>query len=82
MVTTDLIKLSVSQRLRFSTFWMQFKKEVVTELPIIPEVRLAMCLYRVGRSYYLHTISELTGLGTSMVCEIVVDVLKNFGTPV
>ena len=55
---------------------IDLQKEVVTELPITPEVRLAVCLYRLGRGDYLHTISELTGLGTSTVCEIVVDVCK------
>lgn len=55
---------------------IDLQKEVVTELPIPPEVRLAVCLYRLGRGDYLHTISELTGLGTSTVCEIVVDVCK------
>ena len=55
---------------------IDLQKEVVTELPITPEIRLAVCLYRLGRGDYLHTISELTGLGTSTVCEIVVDVCK------
>ena len=48
----------------------------ITNGPITPEVRLAVCLYRLGRGDYLHTISELTGLGTSTVCEIVVNVCK------
>ena len=44
---------------------IDLQKDAVTELPISPEVRLAVCFYRLGRGDYLHTISELTGLGTS-----------------
>ena len=56
------------------TLKVDLLKETVAEVPIPPEIRLAVCLYRLGRGDYLHTISELTGLGTSTVCEIIVEV--------
>ena len=43
------------------------------EEPISPESRLAVCLYRLGRGDYLYTISELTALGNSTVCMIVIE---------
>ena len=46
-------------------------KETICEDPIPPNIRLAVCLYRLGRGDYLHTIGELVGLGTSTVCSIV-----------
>ena len=53
--------------------------------PISPEFRLATCLYRLGRGDYTYTISEMTGLGVSTVCNIVVDVseaiIKELWTP-
>ena len=33
-------------------------KEAVAENPVPPDVRLAVCLYRLGRGDYLHTIGE------------------------
>lgn len=50
------------------------QRETTAEVPISPEVRLAVCLYRLARGDYLHTIAELTGLGTSTVCMIVKEV--------
>ena len=47
------------------------ERQSITEDVISPEFRLAVCLYRLGRGDYYYTISELTGLGTSTVCEIV-----------
>ena len=49
-------------------------KEAVAENPVPPDVRLAVCLYRLGRGDYLHTIGELVGLGKSTVCGIVKEV--------
>ena len=37
--------------------------QTVTEEPITPALRLAICLYRLGRGDYLYTISEMSGLG-------------------
>ena len=50
------------------------ERQSITEDAISLELRLAVCLYRLGRSDYYYTISELTGLGTSTVCEIVIEV--------
>ena len=50
------------------------ERQSITEDAISPEFRLAVCLYRLGRGDYYYTISELTGLGTSTVCEIVIEV--------
>ena len=49
-------------------------KEVVTELPISPECRLAICLYRLGRGDYLYTIAELFGRGVATVHRVVEEV--------
>ena len=50
------------------------ERETVTEEPISPEQRLAVCLYRLGRGDYFYTISQMTGLGTSTICTIVSEV--------
>ena len=50
------------------------QRETTAEVPVTPEIRLAVCLYRLARGDYLHTIAELTGLGTSTVCDIVREV--------
>ena len=49
-------------------------KEIVAELPVSPELRLAIFLYRCGRGDYLYSIAEMTGLGVSTVCCIVSEV--------
>ena len=46
----------------------------VNEIPISPEQRLAICLFRLGRGDYLYTIAEMTGLGTSTICSIVSEI--------
>ena len=46
-------------------------KQTVTEEPISPELRFALCLYRLGRGDYLYAIAEMSGLGVSTVCSIV-----------
>ena len=50
------------------------EKETSAENPVSPAARLTVCLYRLARGDYLHTIAELTGLGTSTVCMIVKEV--------
>ena len=50
--------------------------ETVTEDPISPELRLALCLYRLGRRDYFYTIAEMAGLGASTVCSIVNEVCQ------
>ena len=52
------------------------QRDTVTEDPISPAFRLAVCLYRLARGDYYYTIAEMTGLGTSTVCGIVSDVTK------
>ena len=39
------------------------EKQTITEVPISPECRLAICLYRLGRGDYYYTISEMVGVG-------------------
>ena len=46
-------------------------REPVTEDSIFPELRLALCLYRLGRGDYLYTIAEMAGVGVSTICSIV-----------
>ena len=50
------------------------EKDTMAELPIPPECRLAICLYRLGRGDYLFTIAELFGIGLSTVQSIVLEV--------
>lgn len=51
------------------------RKNVVEEA-IPPELRLAICLYRLGRGSYYYTIAEMSGLGLSTVCAITKDVCR------
>lgn len=51
-------------------------KQIVAELPVSPEQRLAIFLYRCGRGDFYYSIAEMTGLGVSTVCYIVSDVAK------
>ena len=44
--------------------------QTVTEEPIPPALRLAICLYRLGRGDYFYTIAEMSGLGVSTVSSI------------
>ncbi len=50
------------------------ERETTGEAPVSPAVRLAVCLYRLAKGDYLHTVAEPTGLGTSTVCIIVKEV--------
>ena len=59
-------------------------RQAETEVPITPALRLAFCLYRLGRGDYLYTISEMFELGFSTVssvcqevCHVLVDHLWN-----
>lgn len=59
-------------------------KQTITEDPIPADLRLAICLYRLGRGDYLYTIAEMSGLGVSTVslivrevCQVLVDHLWN-----
>ena len=52
------------------------ERESVVEEPIPPELRLAVCLYRLGRGSYHYTIAEMPGLGVSTVCTITEEVCE------
>ena len=49
-------------------------KQTLTEDPISPDERLAICLYRLGRGDYYYTIAEMVGRGVSTVSSIVEEV--------
>ena len=53
------------------------EKCVVAEEPICPEMRLAICLYKLSRGDYYYTISEMTGIGESTVIAIVNEVCQS-----
>ena len=46
------------------------QKQLVTELPISPEMRLAICLYKPTRGDYHYTIVEMAGITQSTACRI------------
>ena len=48
----------------------------MTEDPTSPEIRLAMCLNRLGRGNYFYTISELFGCGHSIICVFVNEITQ------
>ena len=52
----------------------RIRQEFVVKVPINPDQRLAVCLYRLPRGDYLYTIVEMAGLAESTVCQIVVEV--------
>ena len=58
----------------FSRIRHRLERQTVTEEPISPELRLALCLYRLGRGHYYYTIAEMSGHGVSSVCTIVREV--------
>ena len=49
-------------------------RQTVTEDPISPDERLAICLYRLGRGDYYYTIAEMVGRSVSTVSSIVEEV--------
>ena len=51
-------------------------RQTLTEDPISPEERLAICLYRLERGGYHYTITEMVGRGVSTVSSIVEEVSK------
>ena len=52
------------------------ERDVVCEDPIPPDMRLAICLYRLGRGDYYFTIAEMSGVGVSTVAGITEDVCE------
>ena len=62
LVWTSYSDRRFKQTFRVSRGTFQYiLKQVVTEEPVSPECRLAICLYRLGRADYLSTIAEMTG---------------------
>ena len=47
------------------------QRQTVTEEAILPEERLGICLYRLGRGDYYNTIAEMVGRGVATVSFIV-----------
>ena len=54
----------------------------MNERPLSPDLRLAICLYKLSRGDYHFTISELTGVGKATVCVIVMEVCTAIVLPV
>ena len=52
------------------------QKQIVTELLISPEMRLAICLYKLRRGDYHYTIREMAIVAQSTVCRIFIEVSK------
>ena len=50
------------------------EKDTITEEPISPEGRLAICLYRLARGDYYFTIAEMARIGERTVGYIVNEV--------
>ena len=40
----------------------RLQKQIITELPISPEVRLGICLYKLTKVDYYYMIREMTGI--------------------
>ena len=60
--TFDIILTKISHRL---------EKQTLTELPLSPEKRLAICPSKLGRGDYKYTVAEIIGIGESTVCVVV-----------
>ena len=46
------------------------------EKPISAEMRLTVCLFRLGRGDYHYTLGEMCGIAESTVCQIVIEVSR------
>ena len=64
-ISRDTFKYILSEIL------VNIEKQHTTEEPISPEIRLAICLYKLSRKDYNYTISEMTGVWESTVICIV-----------
>ena len=54
----------------------KLERRTITEIPIPPDMRLALTLYKLGRGDYLYTIGEMSGLAVPTVCMIVMDTCR------
>lgn len=50
------------------------ERESLGENSLTPELRLAICLYRLARGDYYYTIAEMVGVGEGTVCVVVMEV--------
>ena len=75
-VQENLPDIAIDVQVYLKPYWPFLARQTVTEEPIPPELRLAICLYRLGRGDYLYTIAEMSGLGVSTVCSIVQEVCQ------
>ena len=46
------------------------QKQIVNELPISPEMRLAVCLWKLTRGVYNCTVGEMVGIAQGAICRI------------
>ena len=46
------------------------------ETPIPPDMRLAICIYKLTRGDYNYTIAEMVGVAESTVCQIIIGLCK------
>ena len=59
-----------------SAIQVNIEKQHTVEEPASPEMRLAICLYKLSRGDYNYTISEMIGVGESTVICIVNEVAQ------
>ena len=52
------------------SIWGGLQKQIVTELPISPEMRVAICLKKLKTGDYYCTNGKLVGIAQSTVCRI------------
>ena len=50
------------------------QREMAADIYISPAFRRGIAMYRMARGDYLHTIAEMTGMGTATVWQIVSEV--------
>lgn len=53
------------------------EKKTMSEQPVSPACRLAICLYRLARGDYYYTLSEMSGLGIATIQQIVKEVCES-----
>ena len=51
-------------------------KQITSEIRISPDMRLAVCLYKLSRGDYNYTLAEMTGIGESTVIKILEEVCQ------
>ena len=56
------------------------ERKTVTEEPISPACRLALCLYRLGKGDYPYSIAEMSGFGESTIRTVTTETCKSIIT--